>query len=143
MGVAWCAGVLRPERRLPMGSPIRFDDFSFNVTQAGPSESSRPGYVRYEVRLSIGNQAKRVSYNFRRSSAVLVTDDDRIYLPLPRAVGSSEPCAGPLPAGSTCDTTLVYEVPQGTVAPRFRMSFGAVGDILERIFFGRKAIQLP
>jgi hypothetical protein len=138
--VAWSA---RPEKVVPMGSPIRVDDFSFNVTHAESAASERPGFTRYIVGLSIGNQAKRVDYKFQRSSAILATSDGVVYRPIAVAVGSSEPCSAPLPAGSVCSTTLVYEVPKGTVAPRFRVSFGAAGDFLERLFFGRKAIQLP
>jgi hypothetical protein len=143
IGIFSAGSLARPEKVLPMGSPIRFDDFSFNVTEAHSSASARPGLLRYSVALSIGNQAKRVDYNFQRSAALLVTADGRVYRPVALSPGSSEPCGSPIPAGAVCDTTLVYEVPDGTVAPRFRLSFGSVGDFLERLFFGRKAIQLP
>ena len=132
----------RRESVVGMGQPIRFDDFAFQVTGVRRIDAAGPQGRRYVVTLTVTNQAKRVSYQFRRQSAVLVDGRGREYRPSGPAP-ANDPCAGPIPAGGSCRTELVYDLPADVQQPRLRISFGSVGDALESIIFGSKRIQLP
>jgi hypothetical protein len=140
----FAALVSRREAVVGMGQAIQFDDFAFAVTgvrRIEVADAKRAG-MRYVVKLSVSNRAKRVGFQFRRDSAILVDAKGREYRPTGPAP-ANDPCAGSIPAGGSCTTELAYEVPADVHEPRLRISFGPAGDFLESLFYGSKRIQLP
>src|SRR4051812_29002109 len=76
LGAAWIASWIAPEVFLPIGGPVRSDDFAFSVVGSrrmtlGEGAAARTYRV---VCLRVQNQAKRVSYRFRRDTAVMLSD---------------------------------------------------------------------
>ncbi len=143
----------RRERIVALGRPHRFDDFAFavaNVHRLDAIEGSRPARGLFlVVRLGIRNEAKRVDYQFRPEAASIEDGDGRIYpldavamrhrLASPASLGA---CDRPIPAGSSCTTDLVFDVPAGVRSPRLRLSSGIVGDALDRILTGKVRFAL-
>jgi Domain of unknown function (DUF4352) len=147
----------RPPKVVGLNTPIQFDDFAFTVSSVRPAQALGTGNARRPadgqyliVSLTINNKAKRVNYVWKNSTAILVDDSGQEHhvstagqAALESEPGKANPCAGPIPAGTACTKELVFDVPTAVRSPRFRISFGPVGDALESLFFGRKAIQLP
>jgi hypothetical protein len=133
----------RTEKLKPMGTPVQFDDFRFSVVNARTIAAGDSESEKYVVSLKVSNLAKRVSYNFDQQSALLILSNGILYRPERTPEISKDSCATPLLAGTSCETELVYIVPKGTRGARLRLSFGAIGDFLERLLFGHVAIQLP
>lgn len=143
----------RRERIVALGRPQRFDDFAFavaNVHRLDAIEGMKPARgVFLVVRLGIRNEAKRVDYQFRPESASIEDGDGRIY-PLDAEAtrhrlaspGSLGACDRPIPAGSSCTTDLVFDVPADVRAPRLKLSSGNVGDALDRILIGKVRFAL-
>jgi hypothetical protein len=51
-------------------------------------------------------------------------------------------CETPIPAGKSCTTDLVFDVPADLASPRLRMSSGAVGDALDWLISGKVRFAL-
>jgi len=144
---------VRRERVVALGRPERFDDFAFavaNVHRLDSIEGLRPERGLFlVVRLGIRNQAKRVDYQFRPETALIEDAGGRRYPIAAEATrrradspGSLPPCDRPIPAGSSCTTDLVFDVPSDVRTPRLRLSSGAVGDFLEGIISGQVRFAL-
>jgi hypothetical protein len=141
------------ERVVALGRPNRFDDFAFavaNVHRLDAIDGLRPGRGMFLiVRLGIRNQAKRVDFQFRPETA-LVEDENGIRYPLSseatqRRSGSSGGlplCDRPIPAGSSCTTDLVFDVPSTVREPRFLLCSDWFGDLLDRILEGKVRFAL-
>ncbi len=141
------------ERVVTLGRPQRFDDFAFavaNVHRLDAIDGLRPERGMFMVvRLGIRNQAKRVDFRFRPETA-FVEDANGDRYPLSteatRRRGSSPgglpPCDQPIPAGSSCTTDLVFDVPASIRVPRFLLSSGTIGDLLDRILEGKVRFAL-
>jgi hypothetical protein len=141
------------ERVVALGRPQRFDDFAFavaNVHRLDAIDGLRPERGMFlVVRLGIRNQAKRVDYQFRPAMA-FVEDADGVRYSLSTEAtrrrasspGGLPTCDQPIPAGSSCTTDLVFDVPAGVRSPRFLLSSGTVGDLLDRIIEGKVRFAL-
>jgi hypothetical protein len=141
------------ERVVALGRPQRFDDFAFavaNVHRLDAIDGLRPERGMFlVVRLGIRNQAKRVDYQFRPGMA-FVEDANGVRYPLSTeatrrrtsSAGGLPPCDQPIIAGSSCTTDLVFDVPASIRTPRFLLSSGTVGDLLDRILEGKVRFAL-
>lgn len=113
----------------------------------GESQANAQG-VYYIVTLKIANHAKRVDYTFKPASAILVDDAGREFHLSEtgqRALDStrSNKCNAPIPAGASCITEVVFEVPENAHLSKLRISEGGlIGDILNFVVYGMKRIAL-
>lgn len=140
-----------------LNQEIQYDDFAFSVLGAraasrlgaGESEANGGG-AYYVVTMKVTNHARRVDYTLDKRVAILIDDGGREYHQSPdgqRALDSAreqrDECDEPIPAGASCTTEIVFELPAGARAARLRVSGGGpAGDILDTIFYGRKTIEL-
>ncbi len=141
------------ERVIALGRPQRYDDFAFavaNVHRLDAIDGLRPERGMFlVVRLGIRNQAKRVDFRFRLGGQ-FVEDAEGVRYPLSteatrRRAGSPGGlplCDQPIPAGSSCTTDLVFDVPANIRVPRFVLSSGSVGDFLDRVLEGKVRFAL-
>lgn len=140
----------RRDRTIPLGMPVRFDDFSFAVVDTrrlDAIDDLRPVRGSFlVVRLGIRNQAKRVDYRFQAGQTLVEGGDGRRYPIDPQATRtlSSTPsglpgCDQPIPAGQSCTTELVFDVPRDARSPRLRLSSGPIVDVLDGLFEGGRA----
>jgi hypothetical protein len=137
-----------------LNQEIQYDDFAFSVLEVrkaadlGKGDSRAAGGVYYVVAIKIANHAKRVDYTFKRASAILVDDTGREFHLSEKGQQEIESahiskCADPIPAGASCTTEVVFQVPDGARPSQFRFSeAGSVGDILDFVFYGTKRINL-
>jgi hypothetical protein len=141
------------ERVVVLGRPQRFDDFAFavaNVHRLDAIDGLRPERGMFlVVRLGIRNQAKRVDYQFRPEMAFVEDADGARYPVSTEATrrrtsspGVLPPCDRPIPAGSSCTSDLVFDVPANIRVPRFLLSSGTAGDLLDRILEGKVRFAL-
>jgi|GEM_PF-910379 len=137
-----------------LNQEIQYDDFAFSVQGVRKATTPGTGELQglngnfYVVTIKVANHAKRVDYQFKPASAILVDLDGREFhlsekgqRDLESAQGNK--CTQPIPAGATCVTEVVFEVP-GTARP-FQVRFsegGSIGDILDFVFYGTKRIEL-
>jgi len=154
--LALLALVNRRDQRLGLSEEIQVDDFGFSVLSVrkvdalGTGDStSKPRGTYYIVALKIANHAKRVDYKFKTSSAVLVDESGRQYLfsteglAALQSVDQASLCAEPIPAGASCVTEVVFDLPREARLSHLRIAFGGmIGDLLERVFWGNKVIEL-
>ena len=145
----------RKDQVVGLNQEIQYDDFAFSVQGVrkasslgrGESQTTAMG-TYYVVTLKIANHAKRVDFTFKRSSAILVDDNGREFHlseSAQRALESiqGQECSGPIPAGGTCTAELAFELPETAHVSLLRISEGgALGDILDFVFYGTKRIAL-
>ncbi|HJZ67079.1 MAG TPA: DUF4352 domain-containing protein [Blastocatellia bacterium] len=153
--LAMLAVMNRRDQIVGLNEDIQYDDFAFSVLAVREAHSL--GSAEYQtnaqgvywiVTLKIVNHAKRVDYKFKRSSPVLIEASGRELRP--SAIGqqalesvSGLRCSKPIPAGASCTTEVVFDVPANARVSSLRISEGGLaGDILEVIFFGKKRIEL-
>ena len=153
--LAMLAVLNRKDQIVGLNQEIQYDDFAFSVQGvrkakslgSGESQKNAQGLF-YVVTLKIANHAKRVDYTFKSAFAILVDDAGREFHPsangqetLPS--GQSNRCGGPIPAGASCITELVFEVPENARVSQLKISEGgSIGDILDFVFYGTKRIAL-
>lgn len=143
---------LAPEVPVPVGLPVRYDDFSFSVVGSwvetlGAGSDATPYRI---VRLRVENGAKRVAYQFRRKTAVMVFDGGREagisprgQAALDRARATPDPLSGPLPAGAEGTTELAFELPPSATNPRLKISHGGPAfDVLDDLIVGKKRLAI-
>jgi hypothetical protein len=161
IGVAICISLVamlavfnRKDQTVGLKQEIQYDDFAFAVQGIRPAatvgvavtDTTRRGY--WVVTLQIANHAKRVDFNFKKSTAILVDEQGREYHTSETAqqvigLNQTPACTSPIPAGSSCTTELAFELPEGAHASTFRVSEGGrLGDVLDSIFYGNKRITL-
>ncbi len=143
---------LAPEILVPTKTPIRFDDFRFEVIGAreaalGSGESRSPYRI---VSLQVHNEAKRVTYQFDPRIAILVDDAGREYgvsaqgqtaLDLERR--TPNPLAAPLPPGVSGTTELAFALPETAKNPRLKISHGGpILDVVDDLIGGRRRLLL-
>ena len=164
IGILICCGLLfgllatlaalnRRDQVAGFNQEIQYDDFAFSVqgvrTTGSIGDSTAEG-VYYVVTLKIANHAKRVDYEFKPDSPVLVAGDGKQYRisfeaqkVLDSVSGAGNPCVTPIPPGSSCTKEVVFDVAPHITDPRLRVSTGGLaGDILDTIFYGKKVIML-
>ena len=149
------AALNRRDQTVGLNQEIQYDDFAFSVLGvrkadalgSGSSQSTALG-VYYVVTVKIANHAKRVDYKFKRDSAILVDDKGREFFLSASGQAAldssaSRQCNSPMPAGASCVTEVVFDVPKETGVSQMRFSEGGlVGDILDVVFYGKKRIDL-
>ncbi|HEX8088229.1 MAG TPA: DUF4352 domain-containing protein [Blastocatellia bacterium] len=151
------AALNRRNQVVRLNQEIQYDDFAFSVLGArvatgmgaGESEANR-GAAYYVVTMKVTNHARKVDYTLDKKVAILIDDSGREYHQSPggqRALDSAreqkDECGEPIPAGASCTTEIVFELPPAARAARLRVSGGGpAGDILDTIFYGRKTIEL-
>ena len=146
----------RRDETVSLNQEIQYDDFAFSVQSVrnaafvGTANSLvRPAGVFYIVTLKIANHAVRVDYKYKRDSALLIDERGNEYLPsaegqpaLEATLSPTAVCSAPIPAGQSCVTEVVFDVPTGVRISQMRITFGALADIFDPIFSGRKRIAL-
>ena len=153
--LALLAVLNRRDQIVGLNQEIQYDDFAFSVLGVRKAnvlgdEASRADArgAYYIVTIKIANHAKRVNYTFKKASAVLVDAggrEFRISASGQKAIESpnNNQCSAPIPAGASCITEVVFDVPADTRAAQFRISEGGLaGDILDVVFYGKKRIEL-
>jgi Domain of unknown function (DUF4352) len=155
--LAILAALNRRNQAVGLNQEIQYDDFAFSVlgtrtaTSLGTGESQANSVgAYYVVTMKVANHARRVDYTLDKAIAVLVDDEGREFhlsLDGQRALDSArekrDECDAPLPAGASCVTEIVFELPAGARASYLRVSEGGpAGDILDTVFYGRKIIEL-
>jgi hypothetical protein len=153
--LAMLAVLNRKDQIVGLNQEIQYDDFAFSVLGVrkaddlgnGDSRISAGG-VYYIVTLKIANHAKRVDYRFKKTSALLLDDRGREF----HIAGGgqdgldskqSHQCSGAIPAGASCVTELMFDLPADARVKQLRISEGGlVGDILDVVFFGKKRIEI-
>jgi hypothetical protein len=153
--LAMLAVLNRKDQVVGLNQEIQYDDFAFSVQGVrkesslgrGESQAAARG-VYYVVTLEIANHAKRVDFTFKRASAILVDDEGREFHLSEggqQALESiqGQKCLAPIPAGGSCTAELAFEVPETARVSLLRISEGgALGDILDFVFYGSKRIAL-
>lgn len=146
----------RRDETVSLNHEIQYDDFAFSVLSVrraeflGNGESVvKPAGFFYIVALKIANHAVRVDYKYKRHCALLVDERGKEYSPSPEGqpaleatLSSAELCSAPIPAGASCVTEVVFDVPAGVRVSQLRITFGPIADIFDPIFSGRKRIAL-
>jgi len=152
--LATLAVLNRRDQIVGLNQEIQYDDFAFSVVAArkegalGKSDSQAPNGVYYVVTIKVANHAMRVDYTFKKNSAVLVDSEGREFhlsrngqQALESAQGQQ--CIGAIPAGASCLTEVVFDLPADARVAQLRISEGGLaGDILDVVFFGKKRIAL-
>jgi hypothetical protein len=150
--LASVAALNRKNQTVGLNQEIQYDDFAFSVLDTEQKFSlgqKQAQGVYYLVVLKIANHARRVDYTFNPASAILSDDQDREFHLSTEGQSTLEStqireCDAPIPAGQSCVKHLVFDVPRDFRNPCLRISEGgAVGDVLDAIFYGTKRIQLP
>ena len=146
----------RRDETVSLNHEIQYDDFAFAVLSvrqaselglaAAPVKSHGEFYV---VTLKIANHAKRVDYKYKRDCAVLIDEGGREYqhssegqAALEQSLSPAELCSAPIPAGQSCVTQVVFDVPAGAEISQLRITFGTLADLFDPVFSGRKRIAL-
>lgn len=154
--LALLALVNRRDEMVSLNHEIQYDDFAFSVlsvrqaNELGRATAAvKPRGDFYVVTLKIANHAKRVDYKYKRDCAVLIDESGREYRhslegqsAVEATLSPAELCSAPIPAGQSCVTQVVFDVPTGAQASQFRITFGTLGDMFDPVFSGRKRIAL-
>jgi len=149
------AALNRRDQMVGLNQEIQYDDFAFSVIEVRkadvlgrPNSETKAAGEFYVVTLKIANHAKRVDYKPKRASAILIDDKGREFFLSQSGQAALESvqeprCYDPIPAGASCVTELVFDIPSDSHITQLRISEGGlVGDILDVVFFGKKRIEL-
>jgi hypothetical protein len=152
--LAMLAILNRRDQFVGLNQEIQYDDFAFSIQGVRKTDSLGNGEFKvtpqglyYIITLKVANHAKRVDYRFRYESAKVIDVDDTQFGFSPagqRALESAtgKLCADPIPAGASCSTEVVFDLPADAELKHFRISEGGLaGDILDVIFYGKKRIE--
>jgi Domain of unknown function (DUF4352) len=141
-----------------LNQEIQYDDFAFAAlgTRQAASIGNATGEQRARgvytiVTMKIVNHARRVDFTFDKSTVILVDEQGNEYhwsadvqTALEATRTPAAPCAEPIPAGASCTTEVVFDVPAAARIAQVRISGGGqIGDVLDTIFYGKKRIALP
>ena len=141
-----------------LNQEIQYDDFAFAALGARQTASignaldeQRARGVYTIVTMKVVNHARRVDFTFDKSTVILVDEQGNEYhwsADVQHAFDATRPhvaqCAEPIPAGASCTTEVVFDVPAAARIAQVRISGGGpVGDVLDTIFYGKKRIALP
>ena len=138
-GLVILVAINRRNVKAGLNTPIRYDDFVFQVENVRVVPGTDSDHVSYHVKFRVDNRAKRVPYTFDERRLVLLDRAGRTYATSAPAVTPAD-----LPAGTSSDFELRYEVPDHTQGLRLKLkSSGPVGDVLEFVFFGDKEFTIP
>ena len=115
----------RRSQTVSLNQEIQYDDFAFAALGARQAATHADApYAAHEqgvyeiVTMKVINHALRVDFTFDKSTVVLVDEQGKEYhwsADAQRAFDAtrrrSELCAGPIPAGASCVTEVVFDVP--------------------------------
>ena len=138
-GLAILVATNRTNVKAGLNTPIRYDDFVFQVENVRVGPATDSCHLVYHVTFRVDNRAKRVPYTFDERRLVLMDRAGRTY-------ATSAPAVTPavLPAGTGSDFELRYEVPHHVRGLRLKLKASdPVGDVLEFVFFGDKEFTIP
>jgi Domain of unknown function (DUF4352) len=148
----------RRSQTVGLNQEIQYDDFAFaalGVRQAatlGSAPDAPPAQGVYViVTMKVANHARRVDFTFDKATVILIDEQGNEYHWADGAQQTfdaqrtaSERCAEPIAAGATCITEVVFDLPATARITQVRISGGgAVGDVLDTVFYGKKRIALP
>ncbi|HKP85204.1 MAG TPA: DUF4352 domain-containing protein [Blastocatellia bacterium] len=148
----------RRSQMVGLNQEIQYDDFAFSVLGARTAAVVGDGQSRARahglfcvVTMKIANHALRVDYTFDKSDAILVDDHGNEFRlsaegqkALEENLKQDELCERPIPAGASCVTQVVFDLPADVRVSQLRISEGGqVGDVLDTIFYGKKRIAIP
>jgi hypothetical protein len=139
-----------PILEIPVGTSIRFDDFTFAIekSQVRNLDKNEPKKRYLIVTMKVINEAKRVPYKFRRS-IVVMSDDKGIesgvsakgQAILDQEKTSPDALAAPLAPGSSGTTELAFVLPENVKKPRFKISHGGpILDVVDDFFAGKRRL---
>ena len=157
---ATCLGITGSSRTLVgLNQEIQYDDFGFTVVEVrrattlegeAKSAATQAHGVFWIVTMKVANHAKRVPFTFNKHAVILEDGAGNEFRPsqvgqaaFDAARAGTDPCASPLPAGTSGATEIVFDVPENVDGILLRISEGGrLGDVLDNIFYGKKRIQL-
>ena len=153
----WLLGAQsKRETVVGLNQEIQFEDFALSAigtrkaAALGDEDAQRPSEgVYYVVTFKVANRAKRAGFEFNPTLTILVDGAGREYhvsaqgqAILESIKSPEEACKDAIPAGSSCVTEIVFDVPVDINNPHIKMSFGKTGDFLDTIFYGKRKIAL-
>ena len=148
----------RHPQSVGLNQEIQYDDFAFAAmgtrraaTASSAMDAPRAQGVYEIVTMKVVNHARRVDFTFDKVTVVLVDEQGNEYhwsADAQRAFDATrardELCAEPIPAGASCVTDVIFDVPATARISQVRISGGGtVGDVLDTILVGKKRIMLP
>lgn len=148
----------RSEQLMGLNQPIQFDDFAFSIAAVRKTDvlgEGKRAVVAHGafavVSFKIDNKAKRVSYQFRPQTLVMVDDQGREHhlsaegqRALESQAGQPAPCTGPIPAGAQCVMDLVFDVPADGRKLRLKFAYqSALLRFLDTLIYGNRVFHVP
>lgn len=124
---------------VPIGKPVRQDDFTYTVTHVGKERKSEG--VSYVVTIRVDNEAKRVDYVWNDDTAFVTDSAGRRY----RAVASSPAAVerAPILPGAFALFDLTFDLPADAKNPTLRYWNGILmGDVFDGLAYARTAVAL-
>jgi len=132
------AGCSRSTTRVPVGAPVRHDDFTFVVTGV---ERTAAAHARQtiRVRLEIHNEALRVGFDYRPEITFVEDGAGRRFEP---AAAESTP-ERRIEAGETEIVTVGFSVPADATGLRLGYSDGTMmGDVFDGFQYAAARVPL-
>jgi hypothetical protein len=125
---------------VPIGQPVRQDDFLYTVTHV--VAKGTPSSVVYAVTIRVDNQALRVDYHWSNDIAYVEDGAGRKYQARADSAGAEASDSIVSPGGSA-DFTLDFELPKDARAPVLRYWNGfLMGDFFDGAEYAHVAIPL-
>jgi hypothetical protein len=129
-----------PADVVPIGKPVRQDDFTYTVTRVVTAR--HVDTLSYVVTIRVGSDAKRADYHWSDDSAFVTDAAGGRY----RAVaGKSAPAVdrAPIPPGATATYDLTFNLPADAKNPMLHYWNGILmGDIFDGLAYSRTAVAL-
>ena len=135
-------GYLRslPVDVVPVGKPVRQDDFTYTVTHVGKERKSDG--VTCFVTIRVNNEAKRVDYWWSDDTTFVTDSAARRY----RAAAPTIPAAvnrAPIPPGASAAYDLTFSLPADAKNPILRYWNGILmGDVFDGLAYSHTAVAL-
>lgn len=131
-------------RYVPMGTPIRQDDFTYTVTGAQKALSlggRHANGVYYIVHVRLDNHALRVPFRWERSIVQIIDAHGARYESVPLTLSNAE--SKLVEAGSSATFPVVFDVPPDINKPAVTFNNGILmGDALDFVAYRRVAVSL-
>jgi hypothetical protein len=130
----------QPVDVVPIGKPVRQDDFTYTVTRVLKVQNADT--VSYVVTIRVDNDAKRVDYRWSDDTA-FVTDAAGVRY---RAIASKTAAAvqrAPIPPGASAEYDLAFSLPADAKNPMLHYWNGILmGDVFDGLAYSRTEIAL-